>query len=98
MNRKEWKTCYRLLRVAKREATKAIIDTMMYGSGFVHIPADGSDPERIHPSEMTLESLEESGEINIKTLSELKDYQKSIIKRINAEKNNTMFVQKGLGK
>lgn len=47
MNKKEWKKFYRLTRVARRETMKAAIDMMIYGTGFMKVSNDGSDPEHV---------------------------------------------------
>jgi hypothetical protein len=54
MNKQEWKIFYRKLRVTRREAMKVAIDTMVYGTGVMYVPDDGSDCKRIHPSEIQL--------------------------------------------
>ena len=47
MNKQEWKKFYRTLRVTRREAYKAALDVMMYGTGVMIIPNDGSDPKHM---------------------------------------------------
>jgi len=54
MNKRAWKKHYRLLRVVKREASKASEDMMLFGTGAIMIPDDGSDPYRIHPKNLLL--------------------------------------------
>jgi len=46
-SRKAWKTLYRLLRVGRRETEKAAFDCLIYGSGYIRFPTDGSDPKHI---------------------------------------------------
>lgn len=41
MNRQTWKWYYRQLRIARREAYKASIDMLCFGTGFVRISEDG---------------------------------------------------------
>lgn len=56
MTKQEWKTVHRLMRVIKRETLKAAMDAMLYGTGIILIPEDGSDPKRIHPKDTILRS------------------------------------------
>lgn len=58
--KQEWKKFYRTLRVIRRESLKVVKDAMLYGTGFMHFPEDGSDVECIHPSKI---QLTEDGEI-----------------------------------
>lgn len=48
MNRQVWKWYYRQLRIARREAWKASLDCMIYGTGFVRVSEDGFI-NHIHP-------------------------------------------------
>ena len=41
MTRATWKTSYRLLRIARREANKAAQDMVLFGIGFTFISDDG---------------------------------------------------------
>jgi len=54
MNRQAWKIFYRYLRVSKRESLKASVDMMLFGTGAVMVPNDGSDPYRIRPEDFRL--------------------------------------------
>lgn len=49
MTRKEWKSKYRLMRVVRRETLKAVNDMLLFGTGFVQYPADGTDPRCLAP-------------------------------------------------
>lgn len=42
-----WKAAYRLLRISRREMEKAANDVMIFGTGVVLVPKDGSDPRHI---------------------------------------------------
>lgn len=37
LNRRQWKEAYRLYRICMREAAKANLDMMLYGSGYIQI-------------------------------------------------------------
>jgi hypothetical protein len=41
MNRATWKWYYRQLRITRREAAKAHMDAMIFGTGFVRVSDDG---------------------------------------------------------
>lgn len=41
MNRTQWKLYYRQLRIIRREAYKATMDMMIFGTGFVCVSDDG---------------------------------------------------------
>ena len=41
MNRETWKIYYRQVRIWKREQDKAIMDAMIYGTGFVRVDSEG---------------------------------------------------------
>jgi len=58
MNAKQrWKKLYRAIRVSRRENLKAIEDMMLFGTGCVFVPNDGSDPRRIDIKDMLLSEL-----------------------------------------
>lgn len=50
--RRWWKRVWRRIRVCRREGNKAIVDTMIYGTGAVFVPKDGSDPHHIPVDEL----------------------------------------------
>lgn len=41
MSRETWKIYYRLLRIARREASKASLDLAIYGSAFISVSETG---------------------------------------------------------
>lgn len=41
MNKQTWKIYYRLLRIINRESNKAMLDMMIYGTGYVKIDDNG---------------------------------------------------------
>lgn len=41
MIREAWKAYYRMVRIHRREASKAALDAVMWGTGFVFISDDG---------------------------------------------------------
>ncbi len=52
--RENWKILYRMLRVAHRESLKVTMDAVLYGTGVMMVPGDGSDPKHIPIEEVTL--------------------------------------------
>ena len=42
-----WKATYRMLRIARRETRKACTDVMIFGTGIVFVPKDGSEPRHV---------------------------------------------------
>ena len=50
--REYWRVVYRMIRIARRETLKAAMDTMIYGTGAVYIPANGDDPRHVPWPEM----------------------------------------------
>ncbi len=42
MNRQAWKIYYSLLRIIRRENSKAMLDMMTHGTGIVRIDDDGN--------------------------------------------------------
>ena len=40
--KQRWKIIHRAMRIARREANKASVDCMMYGTGVVRITSDGA--------------------------------------------------------
>lgn len=53
--RQWWKITWRAIRVYHREQAKATTDMMLYGTGVVKIPDDGSDPCHIPIEDVTFE-------------------------------------------
>jgi len=49
--RQRWKFWYRQLRIIRRESTKAHLDMLIYGTGFVEISADIPDYIRHVPTQ-----------------------------------------------
>lgn len=43
MNRATWKWWYRKMRICRRETSKAAVDMLVYGSGFVQMGPDIPD-------------------------------------------------------
>ena len=59
-----WKNTYRQLRIIRREATKAAMDTMIFGTGFCRIGEDVPDLIERIPPERVFHDLD-SGEVKI---------------------------------
>ena len=53
--REAWKIYYRMIRVARREALKATMDMVFYGTGAVMIPGNSDDPKHIPFADLRLE-------------------------------------------
>lgn len=55
MTREAWKAYYRIQRIIRRETTKAALDMMVYGAGFVYIGEAGFVnhilPQAVYPFE-----------------------------------------------
>jgi hypothetical protein len=47
MTRQQWKKIYRLIRIAKRESLKAMMDTMLYGTGMVRVNKETGEAQHI---------------------------------------------------
>jgi hypothetical protein len=60
MTREVWKYWYRQMRIARREAAKAVTDMMVYGSGMVKISVEGCAHVPAHVWMKTSISFEES--------------------------------------
>jgi hypothetical protein len=58
--KQKWKRFYRAIRIARREADKAILDMMIYGTGIVLMPKDGSDPCCIPLADIKLAEFHEN--------------------------------------
>jgi hypothetical protein len=56
MTREIWKVYYRTLRIAQREAAKAAVDAMIFGTGFVFVSNEGFI-NHIRPEAVSLEAL-----------------------------------------
>lgn len=52
--RARWRRIWRTIRVARRENGKAMRDVLIYGTGAVLVPKDGSDPRHIPLDELQL--------------------------------------------
>lgn len=57
-SREQWKISYRRLRVVRREQRKANWDTMMFGTGVVVVPSNGSDPYHVPLEEVQFTKTE----------------------------------------
>lgn len=49
-----WRQYHRAQRVARREAAKATLDLILFGTGVVIVPNDGSDPRHVPLPEVFL--------------------------------------------
>lgn len=54
ITRQQWKVIWRRMRVAAREAHKAHLDALIYGTGAVFVPNDGGDPRHVPIEELRL--------------------------------------------
>ena len=57
-----WKKIYRDFRVYNRERKQSILDMMIYGSGFMVMPKDGSDPYRVDPRDVVITATKQNME------------------------------------